>query len=92
MKHWISILVLAAMTFSQGAEAFHDHPVTESPMDCVICNHTMCFSLPATADVLPAQNQEVLGRFFLENLSCGETAQISIIGYAPKTSPPQSQG
>ncbi len=89
MKRWISIIILAAMIFSQSAEAFHDHPVTESPMDCVICSHTMCFSLPATSDVLPPQNQEILGKLFLENLSCRETAKFSIIGYAPKTSPPQ---
>lgn len=88
MKRWISILVLSTMALAQGAEAFHDHPVTEKPLDCIVCSHILCFSLEAESDVVPAAKQELLGKTTPEDLAHDEINKLSIVSYAPKTSPP----
>ncbi len=88
IKRWISILVLSTMVLAQGAEAFHDHPITEKPLDCVVCSHAICFSLEVESDVVPEAQQDVLGKTTLEDLGHYEINNLSIVSYAPKTSPP----
>ena len=90
MKRWITIIALVAVGFAQGAQGFHDHPITEEPVQCVACNHLHCFSLPAVAEAIPHMNHELLGTILLERLAGNEIQDAKVVADAPKTSPPAS--